>query len=118
MLYEFRITDFVKKHVGPKVGFVQINPNNQERDRLPQMKVRAREQGWDFPYLYDPSQKIARDLGATLTPEFYVFNKDRKLVYQGAMSLNPAALTVNYLEDSVQAALTGKPYSGGRPAHG
>ena len=89
---------------GRKVGFVAINVNNLEQDKLPAMKVRAKEKGFNFPYAYDPSQKIAQDLGASVTPEFYVFNKNRKLVYQGAMDdNNDAPKATNYLEQAVQA---------------
>ncbi len=110
--YEDRIIDFVKKHAAPgsKVGFVAINVNNLEQDKLPAMKVRAKDKGFNFPYAYDPSQKIATDLGASVTPEFYVFNKDRKLVYQGALDddNDPKKATTNYLEMAVKAALDGK----------
>jgi thiol-disulfide isomerase/thioredoxin len=110
--YEDRIINFVKKHCtgdAAKVGFVAINVNNNESDRLPAMKKRAEEKGFNFCYAYDPSQKIARELGASVTPEFYVFNKDRKLVYSGAMDDNNNAekATTNYLEMAVKAALTG-----------
>ena len=55
------------------------------------MKERAKEKGFNFPYLYDASQKIAKDLGATATPEFFVFNKERRLIYTGAMDDNMKA---------------------------
>jgi peroxiredoxin len=110
--YQDRIVDFARKHAGPdsKVGFVAINVNNGEEDRLPKMKERAKEKGFTFPYAYDPSQKIARELGASRTPEFYVFNKERKLVYTGALddSMNEAKVTKHYLADAVEAALKGE----------
>ena len=111
VMYEDRIIEFCRKHTGPgsKVAFVAINVNNLEEDKLPAMKVRAKEKGFNFPYAYDPSQKIARDLGATRTPEFFVFDKERKLVYQGALDDNndPAKAKVNYVEQAVQAVLSG-----------
>lgn len=109
--YEDRIIDFTKKHAGKdsKVQVVAINVNNGEEDRLPKMKERAKEKGFNFPYAYDPSQKIARELGATRTPEFFVFNKERKLVYMGALddNENTAKAKVNHLEEGVKAALKG-----------
>jgi peroxiredoxin len=109
--YEDRIIEFTKKYAGPdsKVGLVAINVNNLEQDKLPAMKERAKEKGFNFDYLYDPSQKIARELGAKVTPEFYVFNKERKLVYHGAMddSNNPASVKTNFLAPAVEAALAG-----------
>ena len=110
--YEDRLVAFAKKYAGPdsKVALVAINVNNGEADRLPKMKERAKEKGFNFPYAYDPSQKIALDLGATRTPEFFVFDKERRLVYTGAMDNNQAAddVSKHYLADAVEAALKGE----------
>ncbi len=108
--YEDRLIEFSKKHAGPdsKVAFVAINVNNIDADKLPKMKERAKEKGFNFDYIYDSSQKMGKDLGASVTPEFYVYNKDRKLVYMGAMDdaqNNPKA---NHLEDAVTASLKGE----------
>jgi len=106
--YEDRIINFVKKHAGTdgKVDFVAINVNNIEADRLDKMKERAKAKGFNFIYAYDPSQKIARDLGATKTPEFFVFHKG-KLIYTGAMDDDMRNPKVNYVEKAVEAALSG-----------
>jgi peroxiredoxin len=110
--YEDRIIEFSKKHCGKdsKVGLVAINVNNGEDDRIDKMKERAKSKGFNFPYAYDPSQKIARDLGATRTPEFFVFDKARRLVYTGAMddSMKADKVTKHYVEDAVKAALKGE----------
>ena len=60
------------------------------------MTERAREKGFPFAYLYDESQKTARDFGATYTPEFFVLDKDRRVAYMGAMAY-VAAFIVNRL---------------------
>lgn len=106
--YEDRLIDFTKKH-GGKVAVVAINVNNLEADKLPKMVERAKERGFNFPYLYDETQQVARKLGASVTPEFYVFDKARKLVYMGAMddNNNAAKVKTNYLVPAVQAALSG-----------
>ena len=106
--YEDRIIGFAKKH-GAKVAVVAINVNTIPEDRLDQMEVRAKEKGFNFPYLYDESQRIARAYGANYTPEFFVLNKERKIAYLGAMddTSNPANVKENYLEPAVQAALKG-----------
>ena len=85
--YEDRIIAFTKKHAGPgsKVAVVAINVNVIEEDRLDKMAERAKEKGFNFPYLYDPSQKIARAYGAIYTPEFFVLDRQRKIAYLGAM---------------------------------
>ncbi len=110
--YEDRIIAFTKKHAGPgsKVGVVAINVNNIEQDKLDKMKIRAEQRGFNFPYLYDASQKIGRALNATVTPEFYVFDKNRKLVYWGSLDDSQTApkASANYLEQAVQATLRGE----------
>jgi len=110
--YEKRMVDFATKHAGPasKVAFVAINVNNLPEDKLDKMKIRAKQQGFTFPYLYDASQKIARALNAKVTPEFYVFDRDRKLVYWGAMddNNNATAAKTNYLAQAVESALKGQ----------
>jgi len=109
--YEDRIIEFVKKHGSEKVGYIAINVNNGESDRMDKMKERAKEKGFNFPYLYDPSQEIAKALNAKVTPEFYVLNKERKIVYMGAFddSMRDASkATKNYLEAAVKEALEGK----------
>jgi peroxiredoxin len=109
--YEDRIIGYCKQSCTPdsKVGFLAINVNNIDQDKLDKMKERAKEKGFNFPYAYDPSQKIAKDLGAKVTPTFYVFDKARKLVYQGAMddSTQPGQAKTSYLAEAVDAALKG-----------
>lgn len=109
--YEDRIIDFTKKYAGKgdsKVAVVAINVNNGEADRMPKMKERAKEKGFNFDYIYDPSQKIGVELGATRTPEFFVLNKERKIVYMGAMDDNQGNPKVSYLAPAVEAALKGE----------
>lgn len=108
--YEDRIIALAKAHGGPdgKVGVVAINVNTVKEDQLPEMTKRATKKKLPYPYLYDPSQQIARKFGAEYTPEFFVLNKERKVVYMGAMDDKspPATAGVNYLEEAVKAALT------------
>jgi peroxiredoxin len=120
--YEDRIIDIAKKYAsGPdsKVALVAINVNNLEQDKLPKMKERAEEKGFNFPYLYDASQAIGRALGATVTPEFFVYDKQRKLVYTGAMDNSQRNPTTDYLTPAVEAALHGTSApTAETPAHG
>ena len=115
--YEDRLIAFAKKHAGPdgKLAVVAINVNTVEADKLPKMKEKAKARGFEFAYLYDESQQIAKDYGATYTPEFFVLNKERKIVYMGAMddTSTAANVKVNYLEPAVQAALKGEKASTG-----
>ncbi len=111
--YEPRLIDFAKKFSGSpdsKVAFVAVCVNTDEADSLEKMKERAKEQGFNFPYVRDNSQQLGKQLNARVTPEFYVFNKERKLVYHGAMddSNDPSGVKTNYLEPAVNAALQGQ----------
>ena len=85
-----------------KVRIVGVSVNHREDDRLPAMKKHAAQAGYNFTYIYDESQELGRRLGATRTPEYYVFDKDRKLVYMGLLHDSPASKrrdgTINYTE--------------------
>lgn len=110
--YEDRLCDFGRKFTAAdsKVGVVAINVNKIEEDQLPAMKKRAEEKNFPFPYLYDETQQIARDFGAVFTPEVYVLNRDRKIVYMGAIDdhSDSKLATKHYLEEATEAALAGK----------
>ncbi len=111
--YEDRIIDFAKKYTSApdsKVAIIAINVNNGEADKMPKMIERSKEKGFNFPYLYDESQKIGRAFGATVTPEFFVLNKERKIVYTGSLddSQQVSKVKTNYLEPAVDAALKGQ----------
>ena len=107
--YEDRIEAVKKKYAG-KLGVVAINVNAIVGDRLPAMTERAESQKYTYPYLTDPSQKIAKAYGAEYTPEFFVLDKARKVVYMGAMDDRSKASDVkeNYLDPAIDAALAGK----------
>jgi peroxiredoxin len=98
--------DFAKKHA-KDVAFVAISVSREEADTMAEMKEHAKEQKFNFPYLRDASQQMGRQLGAVATPEYYVFNKDRKLVYMGAM--DDSSHQTNYLAQAVEAARQNQP---------
>jgi peroxiredoxin len=121
--YEDRIIAFAKNQAAAnaKVALVAINVNTIPEDRLDKMKARAEKRKFPFTYLFDETQKIARDFGATYTPEFFVLDKNRKVVYMGAMDdkSNEAEAKTNFLEPAVAAALKGeKPAKGETLARG
>lgn len=111
-LYEDRLITLAKKHAGPdgKAAVVAINVNLVEEDLLPAMQERAKKKKFPFPYLIDETQQIGKAYGANYTPEFFVLNKDRKVVYMGALddNLDPALAKVNFVEAGIAAALSGK----------
>lgn len=108
--YFSRLNEFVAAHKENSVGLVAISLSNWEADKLPRMKQLAEREGFAFPYLHDESQQIGKDLGATVTPQFFVLNRDRTLVYRGPWddNLNPTKVKNHYVEDAVKAALQGK----------
>jgi hypothetical protein len=73
------------------------------------MRDRARVQGFVFDYLYDESQDVARALGAERTPEVFLFDAERRLVYHGAIddSRDDTAVEEQYLRDAIEAVLAG-----------
>lgn len=112
----------VEEMKGRSVRFVGVSVNHREDDRLPAMKRHAEKVGYNFTYVFDESQELGRKLGATKTPEYFVFNKERKLVYMGLLHNSPAQErsdgsvhytrgepTEHYVRDAVLAALEGKP---------
>jgi peroxiredoxin len=118
--YEDRVIAVAEKYKD-KVAVVAINVNTIPDDRLDAMKKRAAKKKFPFEYLYDETQKIARDYGATFTPEFFVLTKDRKVAYMGAMDDKTKADEVKekYLEAAVDAVLKGgKPAKAETVAHG
>ncbi len=110
--YEDRIIAIAKKYAAPdsKVAFVGVNVNRIEADSLPKMKEKAEQKGFPFAYLFDESQQIAKDFGASTTPEFFVLNQERKVIYMGSLDDKPdaKAATVNYVQLAIEAALAGK----------
>ena len=110
--YEERFNTLAKQYGGPngKVGFVAVCVNQVAADRLDKLTERANKQQFAFPVLYDESQKIAKDYGAIFTPEFYVLNKERKIVYMGALddATDATKVTKRYVEEALVATLKGE----------
>lgn len=111
--YEERIATLAKKYAdGPeaKVAVVAINVNTVPEDRLDKMIERAKKKKYSYPYLYDPSQKIAKEYGAMYTPEFFVLDADRKIAYMGALDdkIKAEDAKDKYLTDALDAVLAGK----------
>ncbi|MBS3993570.1 MAG: thioredoxin family protein [Bacteroidetes bacterium] len=115
--YEDRIIELDKKYKEKGFPVIAINPNNPEKqpqDSFEAMKVRAKEKGFTFPYLFDDGQKIYPQYGATRTPHVFLLNKENgKLVvsYIGAIDDNykdASQAKSKYVEDAVDALLKGK----------
>jgi peroxiredoxin len=108
--YEDRLIALQKDYQSKGVQVVAVNVNNLPADRLNEMKDRAKQKGFNFPYLYDSTQKIGRDYGAMVTPHVFVLDKARKIAYMGAVDDNKQSGQVkeHYLRDALDALLVGK----------
>lgn len=83
------LIDFVESVKGQSVKVVAMSFNLHKGDLLPAMRKRAKKKGFNFTYLRDDSQELGRQLGTAVTPDFFVFNKQRQLVYTGLMHNSP-----------------------------
>ncbi len=88
---------------------VAINVNKVKADLMPKMKERAEERGFEFPFLFDESQQIAKKYGATTTPEFFVLDKSRRVTYMGSLDDSPDGkkVTTRYVEAAVESLRQG-----------
>jgi peroxiredoxin len=99
------------------VRFIGINSNSAgtyEEDDFPHMRSRMEEQKFPWLYLYDESQEVALAYGALRTPHFYLFNRERKLLYTGRGVDQPkdsSRITVNDLERVLEEVVAGLPVS-------
>ena len=121
--YEDRIIEFHRKFSERKEGvaLIAINANLKPAERLDKMKERATAREFLFPYLLDETQQVAASYGANYTPEFFVLNKDRRIVYRGAMDDQTQADKVEhrFVELAVEAALKNEmPVTTTNPARG
>lgn len=108
------------------LALVAINPNSpagldiselgysKYNDTFADMKLYARERGFDFPYLYDgDTQQVAKAYGCVCTPDIFIFDRDRKLRYTGRLDDSnypePDTVTKHEAADAVEALLAGAP---------
>jgi len=105
----------LQRDFGPKsVQVVAINANEEighPTDSFAYMVERAKEKSFNFPYLRDKSQDVAKAYGAQRTPHFFVLDADRKVVYNGRMDDNPyeeGKQTTHELLDAVEQVLAGQ----------
>jgi peroxiredoxin len=97
------------------VKFVAINSNSPKthpNDDFDHMVQRMDEHKFPWPYLYDSTQEVAKAYGALRTPHFYIFNKDRTLVYTGRGIDTPrdaSQLTINDLDNALSDIAAGNP---------
>ncbi len=94
-LYEDRIIELHKTYSAQGYPVIAINPNDPEKvpeDSYENMKKRAKKKGYPFVYLFDDTQNVAKDFGATRTPHVFLLEKAKvkyKVAYIGAIDNNP-----------------------------
>ena len=98
------------------LGIAAISANNvatHPGDGPEHLKAQAREQGFAFPYLYDEAQTVARAYTAACTPDFFLFDASRRLVYRGQLDdSRPGSgrpVTGRELRAAIDAVLAGRP---------
>jgi len=115
--YQERMNEVCKWTLGKNVGVVLLNPNEGSRDRgdsYEDMKKYAEKEKFSWYYTLDKNHELADAFGASRTPEVFLFNKEGKLVYHGAIDDNPSdASNVNrkHLEIAVEEMISGKDVS-------
>lgn len=112
LAWEGRINALQREYADRGVRIVAISSNDAEAyptDSFERMVEHAREAGYVIDYLYDESQEVARALGSERTPECFVYDAERRLVYHGAVDDNrdEPDVTEHYLRDAIEAALAG-----------
>jgi len=113
LAWEGRINNLARAYANRGVSIVAINSNDAEAypiDSFDAMVDHAREAGYVFDYLHDASQDVARQLGSERTPEAFVYDSERRLVYHGAVDDNREEDEVRayYLRDAIEAVLAGE----------
>lgn len=116
------------QHIAPRLGeltqtwaeqglaVIGVSSNDIEAhpDDAPEhMTTFAQKSGWSFPYVFDETQEVAQAFRAACTPDFFLFDRDRRLVYRGqfdgARPKNDAPVTGEDLDRAVRSVLAGEP---------
>ncbi len=107
-----------KDYANKDIGIIAISANdaaNYPDDTPEQLQAMAKEEGFVFPFCYDESQSTAKAYTAACTPDFFLFDADRKLVYRGQLDDsrpgNGKPVTGKDLRAAMDAVLAGKPVS-------
>jgi peroxiredoxin len=110
--WEGRMIDLQREFGDRSVRIVAVNSNDagsHPEDSFDEMRARAEREGFNFDYLYDEPQAIARGLGAERTPEVFVFDRERRLRYHGAIddSRDETDVSQRYLRNAIETLLAG-----------
>ena len=112
--WEDRIINIQKKYKSNGLSIIMISSNDAEKypeDNFTKMKERHSEKKFNFSYLYDETQEVAKMYGAERTPEVFLFNELGLLKYQGTIDDNyedENNVNKKYLEDAIESLIQGK----------
>jgi peroxiredoxin len=111
--WEGRMIEIQRDYADRGVRIVAVSSNDAERypeDSFEEMKARADRLGFNFDYLYDEDQSAARAYGPERTPEVFLFDRDRKLAYHGAIddSREEDGVRRHHLREALDAVLDGE----------
>jgi len=112
--WEDRIVALGNEFQKKGIGVIAVNANDPAKaadDGYDQMKARAKDKGFGFPYVVDSTSKVARAYGASRTPEAFLFDASGKLVYHGTIDDNaqePDKVQSRYLKDALTAVSSGQ----------
>ena len=112
LAWEDRMSAIQRDYADRGFQLVAISSNDAERypaDSFDAMRAHAAEKDFPFPYLYDEDQSAARAYGPERTPEVFLFDADRRLVYHGAIddSRDEETVSEQYFRDAIDAVLAG-----------
>lgn len=112
--YEDRFIDLQTDYKNKGVILVSINSNDPSKyseDSFENMKIRAKQKNFNFPYLRDETQNVAESYGATRTPEVFVLDQERIIRYHGRIDDNvyePDRVYRHYLHEALDSVLEGQ----------
>ncbi|HEV8198879.1 MAG TPA: thioredoxin family protein [Candidatus Polarisedimenticolia bacterium] len=112
--WEDRIVALGNEYKSKGIGVIAVNANDPEKvaeDGYDQMKTRAQDKHFGFPYVVDATSGLAKAYGASRTPEAFLFDAQGKLVYHGTIDDNaqdPEKVSSRYLSDALAAVSSGK----------
>lgn len=109
-----KLVEIANSYIQQGIGFVAISSNDVEKypsDSPEKMIEVVKEEGYPFPYLYDETQEVAKDYMAACTPDFFLFDENKELVYRGQFDAsrpgNGKEATGSDLKNAIDALLNG-----------
>lgn len=120
---EYEVAKLGRDYIDAELGIVGISSNDPTQypdDAPPRLKEMAERVGFTFPLCFDDTQEIAQAYRAACTPDFYLFDRERRLAYHGQLDdSRPGSdkpVTGRDLRAAIDALLTGKPIDGNQKA--